>query len=161
MKRYFSLLGLLPFIYFIYVAYIFSNNILGVENLWIVWAFVYYLIFSAGINFTADISNDSFKGLNHGAVGIQLFIAITFMLWDMDFKQIIIAWMLFLVLFIFKREFFVIWKMIGFPSQKGFQKGVQERTISSDKSVNIVIFYIIVFVASYLSHVVPRVFMEH
>ncbi|ACE83854.1 hypothetical protein [Cellvibrio japonicus] len=161
MKRYFSLLGLLPFIYFIYVAYIFSNNIFGVENLWIIWAFVYYLIFSAGINFTADISNDSFKGLNHGAVGIQLFIAITFMLWDMDFKQIIIAWGLFLIFFIFKREFFVIWKVIGFPSQKGFQKGVQERTISSDKSVNIVIFYIIVFVASYLSHVVPRIFMEH
>jgi len=161
MNRYFSLLGLLPFIYFIYVAYIFSNNILGVENLWIIWAFLYYFIFSMGINFTADISNDSFKGLNHGAIGIQLFITITFMLWKMDFNQIIIPWGVFLILFFCKREFFSIWKVIGFPSHKGFKRGLEDRTISSDKSVNIVIFYIIVFVASYLSHVVPQIFMEH
>lgn len=159
MKRYLVLLGVLPFVYFIYVAYIFSNNILAIENLWIIWTFLYYLIFSAGINFTANISSDTFKGLNHGAVGVQLFIAITFVLWEMDFKSIIIPWGLFLVLFFCKREFFIIWKVIGFPSQKGFQKGLEEKTISSDQGVNIVVFYIIVLVASYLSHVVPRLFM--
>lgn len=161
MKRYLVLLSVLPFAYFIYAAYIFSNNILGIENLWVIWAFIYYLIFSAGINFTAKISNDTFKGLNHGAIGVQLFITITFMLWEMDFKSIIISWVLFLVLFFYKREFFTIWRAIGFPSHKGFQKGLEEKTISSDQSVNIVIFYIVVFVASYLSHVVPRIFMGH
>jgi hypothetical protein len=160
-KKYTAILSVLPFIYFIYAAYIFSNNILGIENLWVVWAFIYYLIFSAGINFTASISSDTFRGLNHGAVGVQLFIAITFVLWEMDFKSIIIPWLFFLVLFFYKKEFFIIWRVIGFPSHKGFQKGLEEKTISSDQGVNIAIFYIIVFVASYLSHVVPRLFMGH
>lgn len=143
--------------YFYSIAVVFSNG-MGVSadsNFWLVWLFIYVLIFSTGFNMINVGEKKYNQGVNHGTIGVQLFICLTFYFWGIEPKSFIKIWLVFSILTIYNFGALDLWRDFTHPSHNYFRKSINEGTISKDNVANGAIFYFMVLIISVACYLLP------